>query len=289
MEAILDIVDTQAHLFLTMDDDSAVQVMDALGIASVLIDEAWDFGDHEVPHSANPAYPLPTGQYRPISPGGQKASMRRPDRFSYLLRINPEDPDMESWMRQVAATPGFRAFRHVSMGLAEEEAGARGDRMAFFKAAEKIGLPVFIGTPGRVADFEQYIKACPALPVVFDHCGIVKSEDHFQDLLRLAHYETVHVKWSHGPLVFDAKTYPYPEVRPWLLRALEAYGRERIMWASDFSAVPFVRMALGTGPLSTWSETLYHMRDNPDLSESDKQWVLGRTARALLKWDAPAA
>lgn len=281
----MDIVDTQVHLFLTMDDDTAIQVMDALGIASALIDEAWDFGDHSIPHSANPAYRLPSGHYRAISPGGQKAAMRRPDRFSYLLRINPEDPEMEGWMEQAAATPGFRAFRHVSMGPAEEAAAAAGERMAFFKAAERIGLPVFIGTPGQVAAFEQYIRACPALPVIFDHCGIAKSDEQFDDLLRLAQYETVHVKWSHGPLIFDAKAYPFPEVRPYLARALDAFGRERMMWGSDFSAIPYVRAAVGTGPEFSWSEALYYVRDNPDLSESDLEWLLGRTARQVLKWE----
>ena len=43
----MDIVDTQIHLFMTMDDDEAVRVMDGLGIKSALIDEAWDFGDED--------------------------------------------------------------------------------------------------------------------------------------------------------------------------------------------------------------------------------------------------
>ena len=49
------------------------------------------------------------------------------------------------------------------------------------------------------------------------------------------------------------------------------------MWASDFSVIR-----------GTWAEMLFAVRDSRALSASDKEWVLGRTARTILKWPAPA-
>ncbi|HKX78027.1 MAG TPA: amidohydrolase family protein [Novosphingobium sp.] len=278
----MDIVDSQVHLFLTMDDDAAVHAMDALGIHGMLIDEAWDFGEDGPPQSAMPSYRLPTGQYRPVSPGGRTASMRRPDRFSYLVRVNPEDPDLDFVMAEMAASPGCRAYRFDSRG--DEDAIGSGARMAFFKTAEKHGLAMFIGTPGRAALFEQYIRACPSLPVVFDHCGVPLKPEDFDDLLRLAAYPNVHMKWCHAPTLFGGTAFPFPEVRPVLQRALDAFGRERIMWGSDFNAVPLLQGMFG-GPLYTWAEALFSTLDNPDLSADDKEWLLGRCARKVLGWE----
>ena len=70
------------------------------------------------------------------------------------------------------------------------------------------------------------------------------------------------MKWSHGPLIFDAGTYPFPEACPYLARALDAYGRERMMWGSDFSAIRYVRQAVGSGPEFTCA-LLYARQSRP--------------------------
>jgi predicted TIM-barrel fold metal-dependent hydrolase len=211
--------------------------------------------------------------------------MRRPDRFSYFLRVNPEDPGIEFVMSDARASPGCRAIRLNGWSPREEAAAAEGQRMQYFRMAEKYSLPVFVFTTGRVAIYEQYIRACPSLPIIFDHCGFPVKPGDFEDVLRLAAYPNVHLKWSHAPLLFSAKRFPFPEVRPFLARALDAFGRERVMWCSDCTAVPYAA-SLREGPVYTWGEALFYMRDNPDLSEDDKAWVLGRSARKVLDWSA---
>ena len=283
----MDIVDAQVHLFMTMDDEAAVHAMDALGIRGAVIDEAWDFGEEGPHHSSMPAYKLATGEWRPISPGGVRAAMHRPDRFSYLLRINPDDPGMAFVMAEAAATPGCRAFRLDSRGEREDRAAESGERMDFFRTAETLGVPVFVMSYGKARNFEPYLRACPSLPLIFDHCGLSLKSRDFDDLLRLAEYPNAHLKWCHAPIVFQAKEYPFPEVRPQLNRALEAFGRERIMWGSDFTAVPLASQVL-KGPNYSWAEALFYMRANPDLSESDLEWLLGRSVRKVLNWPASA-
>ncbi|KHK90413.1 amidohydrolase family protein [Novosphingobium malaysiense] len=279
----MDIVDAQIHLHHTLDEATALAVMDALTIRSALVDECWDFGEGRPAHAARPYYQLPTGEYRPVGPGAQIAAMRNPDRFSYLLRMNPLDPDLENWMSQAAATPGFRAVRYLLGGPADEQAVLDGGRRAFFAAATANGLPAFVASHAKAPFFERYLREFPSLPIVFDHCGFAVDDDAFDALLRLAQYPNAYLKWSHAPCLFGGGAFPYPEVRPYLDRAMSAFGRERIMWASDFTAEPMIQRMRG-GPVVSWSEALYYMRCNPDLSETDLEWVLGKTVRTVLGW-----
>lgn len=284
----MDIVDAQIHLNHWLDEATTLHAMDALGIASALLDECWDFGEGRPPHAALPYYQLPGGTYRPVSPGGQAAALRHPDRFSYLLRVNPLDPELEGWVAQAAAVPGFRAVRYMIADAGDAAALAAGERMAFFKAAQANGLPVFVAGHAHGPLFEPYARAFPSLPIVIDHCGFPIGEGAFEAMLAMAEYPNVYLKWSHAPCIFGAGAFPYPEVRPFLSRALDAFGRERTMWASDFTAEPAVRHGC-SGPDVRWGDALYYMRCNPDLSESDLEWVLGRTARKVLGWEPAGA
>ncbi|MFC3173719.1 amidohydrolase family protein [Novosphingobium bradum] len=283
----MDIVDTQVHLNHWMDEATTIAAMNALGISAMLVDEAWDFGEGRPPHAALPYYVTKHGANRPISPGGSAAALRHPDRFSFLLRVNPLDPELEAWVEQAAATPGFRAMRYLLADKDDAAALLAGARMGFFQAASDHDLVVFAGGHSHAPLFEPYAKAFPSLPIVIDHCGFPLGEGAFERTLDLARYPNVHLKWSHAPCVFGAKAFPYPEVRPFLNRALEAFGRERIMWASDFTAEPAVRTTCG-GPDVRWADALYYMKCNPDLSEGDLEWVLGGTARKVLRWEQAA-
>lgn len=280
----MDIVDTQFHLFMTMDDEACVHVMDALGIKSVLVDEAWQSQQLMKADGAMPGLRLGNGEWRPVSPGGQMASLKRPDRFSFQLRLNPEDPEIERVMAEAASFPGCRAFRYDSRGENEVAAAESGARLAFFRIAEKLGIPVSITALGRVHQFVQYFRACPSLVFILDHCGLPKDPAGYEVVLAAAQYPNVHLKWSHAPLILGQSKYPFADIRPFLHRAIDAFGRERIMWASDFTTIETVSKVWGGEPYS-WAEALFYIRDDPELTESDKEWLLGRTARKVLNWE----
>jgi L-fuconolactonase len=273
----MDIVDSQIHLFLTMNADAAIAAMNSIGIQAALIDEFWGYeGDS---HDPPPGYAIPGGVFRPIAPGATMASMKHPDRFSWLLRVDPRDPDLDSLMGQVKVSSEGRALRLEARSEQEVRSFAAGDCMVFFHAAQKHDLPVFILSPGNSALLEPYVRDCPDLRVVIDHCGLPREVDEYNQVLALAKYPNVFLKWCHAPRVFRAPKYPFPEVMPYLARSLDAFGRERIMWGSDFTAIR-------TG--HTWADTLFYLRDNAGLSEGDKEWLLGRTIRTVLDWPAPA-
>lgn len=49
---------------------------------------------------------------------------------------------------------------------------------------------------------------------------------------------------------------------------------DRLLWASDKSVM------VG----HTCSDLLHCVRDDPELSQDEREWILGRTARRILKW-----
>ncbi|MFC3173711.1 amidohydrolase family protein [Novosphingobium bradum] len=282
----MDIVDAQFHLFMTMDAEAGLCAMDALGIRSVLIDELWGATSARMdPDGSMPGLRLPGGQWRATSPGGQMASLRWPERYGFQLRLYPNDPDLESVMTEIARAPGHRAFRYDSRDAHERDAAAAGDRMDLFRIAQRLGRPISV--TGRIPDFEQYFRAFPDLLFLLDHCGVPRSEADFEHILGLARYPNLRLKWSHAPRILHGGAYPFQPARDKLYRAIDAWGRDRIMWGSDFTAIPMVCANFGGEPYS-WAEALFYIRDDPHLSAEDKAWLLGRTARQVYDWPATA-
>jgi predicted TIM-barrel fold metal-dependent hydrolase len=101
----------------------------------------------------------------------------------------------------------------------------------------------------------------------------VESPHYFAEVLRLADFPNVALKWSHEQIGFGAAEYPFTETRPHLREAVDAFGAERILWASDKSVLPL-----------TWSDIVHAVRDDPGLSADEKASIMGGTTRRLLDW-----
>jgi len=66
--------------------------------------------------------------------------------------------------------------------------------------------------------------------------GETPLDASFDKVLQAAKWPQVALKWAHAPVMFDAAGYPNLAARPFLRKALDAFGAERVMWASDISA-----------------------------------------------------
>ena len=69
-----------------------------------------------------------------------------------------------------------------------------------------------------------------------------------------------------------------PEVHFDLRQAVDAFGAERVMWASDFSV---------NQRGECWADLLYGVLGCPELSTNEKEWVLGKSLRTWLDWQTP--
>lgn len=265
--------------------------MDALGIRAILIDEYWlgrKMGD--------PGYSVPDGAYRPVHPTGELAALMYPDRFSYLVRLDRKDQEVTTVIRMARDAPHARALR-ITPGMwpVEVDAFAAGDYAPICAAACDCGLPLFMFVPGRAGDVVQYARRFSSLRIVIDHCGLISNSMRqaigaggeplsreaqlaaFEEVLALADLPNVALKWAHAPAMFEAPGYPGEGLWRILRKALDRFGADRIMWASDASA---------NQSGESWAMLLFGVLGNPDLSPAEREALLGGTVRAWLNWPA---
>ena len=275
----MDIVDGQVHSNV-LGAEATLAIMDAIGIQSVLIDE---YLAPDEKASLLPGYRFPGGEFRPIGPGAEAAALAYPDRFQFLMRIDPSDPAPEAWIETLKVSPNLKALRVIIFTPAERAAFENGGLDPIFAAARKHALPVFVTCPKYVPKLVPYARRFADLSFVIDHCGVSFSAEpghaSIDDTIALAGYPNVALKWAHAPTFLSTEPYPFPDLDPKLRRAVDAFGRERVMWASDYTV---------SCHRQSWAEALFAIRHSPVLSEDDKAWILGRTIRGLLHWPAPA-
>ncbi|MFJ3800054.1 amidohydrolase family protein [Streptomyces sp. NPDC090088] len=215
--------------------------------------------------------------FRATAAGAEIAAARHPERFSYLLRIHHRDPDLVSGVKAVADAPHARAVRIVARRDEDIKELADGAYGPVFDAAADNGLPVFAIAPRNAPLLRPYAQAHPEISVVVDHVGMPGNDEEFEQVLRLADLPNVAIKWCHAPELFHADEYPFTRATDKLLRVLDSFGRERVMWASDFTSISNHR----------WADELFSLRESDRLTSADKEWILGRTVHTLLSWPSP--
>jgi L-fuconolactonase len=274
----MDIIDAQVHANV-LGTETTLAIMDAIGIQAALIDE------YLAPDGKGgllPGYPMPNGVLRPIGPSAEAMALNHPERFGFLMRLEPRDPGIESWIETLAASPGLKALRTVTFTPEEGAVFEGGGFDRLLKAAHAHELPVFITCPRRVPHLAQYAETFPDMRFIIDHCGVPfdarRGEATLDDTVAMARYPNVALKWAHAPSFLSVEPYPFPDLEPHLRRAVDAFGPERVLWASDYTV---------SRRRQNWGESLFGIRHSPSLSEGDKEWILGRAARTWLGWPAP--
>ena len=127
---------------------------------------------------------------------------------------------------------------------------------------------------------ESVDKMCeryPDTPVVIDHFarigvdGKIREKD-VTSLCNLAKHKNVTVKIS-AYYALGKKTAPYHDLLPMIKSCIDAYGVERLMWASD-------------GPFQVvdnheYAPSFNLIKQADFLSDGDKDWLLRRTAERV--------
>jgi predicted TIM-barrel fold metal-dependent hydrolase len=293
----MDIFDSQVHLG-PGGAAEMVAAMDALGVAQVLVDEWW------IGTPGHPYYGVGDGgvAVRTTSPTSELACWTYPGRFAYLIRVDRRDPDLHTVVRLARDNPHIKALR-ISPGMSRAEIAAfgAGEDDPVFAAAADFGFPIFVQIAGNCDMLARYVAKFPTVKIIVCHTGmppgkamagiigqmegLPDSAGHwakvaaepkdqaFAKVLRAADHANVGLKWAHAPTMFDSPGFPNAGTHPFLRKAVAAFGAERIMWASDISANQ-------TG--ESWAELIFAIRNNPDLAEKQKEFIMGGTARSWL-------
>src|SRR5215471_6922862 len=273
------IVDAQVHLWKAESEDwkwvpgmkpqmpepftieKLVPLMDEAGVDRVVV----------VP----PSWPGDRNDY------GLEAARRYPNRFHVMGRIPLKDPASAALLPKWREQPGMLGVRLTFLGPA---AAWLKDGTAdwFWPEAEKAGLPVMFLAPGQTAAFAAIAEKHPRLTLIIDHMGIAgdivkegKLAEAIGTTSSLAKYPNVSVKLSAAPNN-SQQAYPFKDFAPSIQKLFEAFGPQRCYWGTDMTN-GFDR--------ATYKQRITHFTEElPFLTESDKDWVMGRAILQRLSW-----
>lgn len=159
-----------------------------------------------------------------------------PGVFSGVAVVDPDDKPRERML--ALARQGVRGFR-IGPGQASAEHWLDGDGMAaMWKCAADAGLAICpLINPQHLPALDRMSARFPETPVAIDHLARIGIDGQFREadidtLCGLARHKNVRVKVSAFSAL-GAKKAPYLDLAPLIRRALNAYGPERLMWATD--------------------------------------------------------
>lgn len=211
----------------------------------------------------------------------QQAVKRYPGRFAIMARIALDKPDRAARLPSWRDQPGVLGVR-LNFGGESAKWLTDGTADWFWPAAEKAGLPVMFLTNGQTPLFDRIAERHPQLTLIIDHMGVSsamvktgKTADAIAASAALAKYPNVSVKLSASPLM-SSEPYPFRDMTPHIRRLFDAYGPQRSHWGTDVT---------NSFAKATYRQRVTHFTEELSfLSETDKDWIMGRSIVARLRW-----
>ena len=197
--------------------------------------------------------------------------------FSGVAVIDRSDEPRRTMIE--LAEKGVRGFRlGMGKGPPDRWLDDRG-LAAMWTCGAEHGLSMcLLIDPGHLPVVDKMCDKFPDTPVVIDHFGrigidgVVRPLD-LDNLCRLARHTNVFVKVS-AFYALGKKKAPYLDLVPMFRRLFEAFGPERLMWASD---CPFQVM-----DGHTYRDSIELIRRRIDfISAADRDWLLRKTAERV--------
>ena len=199
------------------------------------------------------------------------AAKKYPGVFAIVGAMDPRLDHIPTRMRANRRL-GITGYRILPKGAPRWLQAASMQTMWRTGATERIAMCPLID-PKYIAGLGPMCEQFPDTTVVIDHCARIDTQHkaELNELCALAKHSNVHVKIS-AFYAFGAKQPPYLEQSPKIKRLYEAFGPERLMWASD---CPY---QLENG--NTYAASITLVRDQLDfLTNDDKDLLLRRTAQ----------
>lgn len=198
--------------------------------------------------------------------------------FSGVAVIDDSAAQPQDEMRRLAAQ-GVRGFRIYPRNRPVDRWLDGPGMSAMWKCGAEEGLAMcHLVNPDALSAIDAMCRKHPGTPVVIDHFarigvdGGVRETD-VEQLAGLARHKGAHVKVS-AFYALGKKEAPYLDLAPMIRRLCDAYGPERLMWATD---CPY---QVDQG--HTYADSIELVRNRLDfLSEGDRDWLLRKTAEKV--------
>jgi L-fuconolactonase len=198
---------------------------------------------------------------------------RYPRYFQGVSRVDPLDATAPDHLSRLVTEQGFKGVRLSPAGNATGDWIHGALMPPLWKRCSELKVPMTVLAPiARMPETGALIEQFPDLTVVIDHmadCPVDQPKE-LEKLIALRRYPKVFVKVSHT-WSLSHQAYPYLDAQEHVKRLHEAFGPQRLMWATDW---PIVEQT----PNSTYANALRIVRDDMKfLNDDDKHWMLSKT------------
>lgn len=211
---------------------------------------------------------------------------RFPGRFAAQGLIDPRDPGAADRLEEWVRGHGFSGVRLSPSYDRRAEWLDGPESEPLWRRAEALGAIFnFLIREEQLPQLERIAERFPSVPVVVDHMGYpdITRRPPAENLLRLARLPNVFVKVTEFYNHSKTREFPYTDVLPTVRRVYDAFGPRRLLWGTGFVRGENV----GRIP---YEKELELIREHvPFFTPEDQEWILGRTALQLWRFDAPSA
>lgn len=198
--------------------------------------------------------------------------------FGGVAIIDENAPDVRRRMLALSEQ-GVRGFRLYAFKKNTAKWATSAGMREMWRTGAEAGLAMCcLANPDTLTDITRMCEAFPETPVVIDHFARIGmrgtvDQAELDQLLALSKFKHVHVKTS-AFYALGRKQPPYTDLGPMIRQLRDAYGVERLMWATD---CPYQASAP-----HTYADSIALIRDRLDfLSAEDKRWMLRGTAERV--------
>jgi predicted TIM-barrel fold metal-dependent hydrolase len=208
------------------------------------------------------------------------AIRRHPKVFRGVGMIDDSKPGAGAEMKRLLplGVTGFRITPFVRKETPAAWLESEGMREMWATGAKTRQAMCCLINPSDLASVDSMCERYPETPVVIDHFARIGADGEIREadvakLCSLAKRKQLSVKVS-AFYALGKKEAPYLDLVPMIKRVYEAYGPERLMWASDS---PY---QLGGG--HEYAPSIALVRGKLDfLKNDDKEWLLRKTAEKV--------
>jgi predicted TIM-barrel fold metal-dependent hydrolase len=202
---------------------------------------------------------------------------QHPDRFTGVYSFDLLAPDalttFDEWLAR-----GMGGIRLFTGGATHQSDGSWLVNPATFPIWERcaeLGMTMAVQTtPDGLSMVAELAERFPSVKIALDHCGRPNLEEgppyvSCAGLFALAKYENVYMKIT--PRTFDLAQAAPGGAEPFFASLVEVFGADHLAFGSNYPA--------SAGPLKTLIE-----QGNAcfaGLSDEERAWIWGRTAKAL--------
>lgn len=208
------------------------------------------------------------------------AVKRHPQRFRAVGMLDDTQSGTGAAMKKLLAqgVTGFRITPSMHKANNEQWLETPGMIEMWKTGAETRQSMCCLINPNNLPGVDKMCERHPETPVVIDHFSRIGVDGEIRDadvanLCKLARHKHTAVKIS-AYYALGKKQPPHLELVPMIKRLFDAFGRERLMWASD---CPYQVQGV-----NNYAASISLVRDKIDFfTPEDRQWLLRKTAEKV--------